>query len=140
MSSKVLLLLACLVLVSSGVAMAGTASWWSVGGCPGTAAATSSQPTNGACFSISGVTGIQSGTITCANGQFVGAIYSTPGCPVSGLAGAGSGTGDGNACVPIAFGATTVGSTKINCNSANMLSAASLPLLLGFALLVLLSM
>lgn len=122
--------------------MAGTASWWSAAGCPGTAAGTSSEPVDGTCFPISSLGGIQSASIACSNGQFVGSVYSTSTCSAGGLVGTGTGTGDGNTCVAISSGLTTVGSTKINCNGADkiVLSGVSLTVLVVFTVLVLLSM
>jgi len=141
MISKVLVLLSCVVLVFSGVVMAGTASWWNSAACPGTAASSSTVPVDGTCFSLTSITGVQSASISCVNGAFIGQLFSTANCPNTGLVGTGAGLGDGNTCVAVTT-ATSSGSTKINCNSANKIGVASfsLALLSGLAVLALLSM
>ena len=118
MQTPVLVIVLVLLLAVSNVADAGGSgivALYSSTACDGSAAGTESNlPTDGTCFAISGFTHFQSGTLQCdSSGQVTGTLYTDGSCGI--VAAAGSGAGNGAACIVLYDGSTAEAGSRINC-------------------------
>lgn len=109
----------------------GTAALYSSTICSGSAVGTETNlPTDGTCFTISGFTHFQSGTMQCNSaGQVTGTLYTDGGCGI--VAATGSGTGNGATCITLYEGSTAEAGSKINCGSGGGGGSGSAPSWVG---------